>query len=155
MLRAADQEVVPQRDEHAHVRLRGSEFARDALDSSAFDVRIRVSGVETDDDDRDSTLQDPEFFDADNYPVARFESGPMRATDGGFATDGTLTVKGRGHPVTLTFAVARDGERRVLTGNARLDRLTLDVGTGEWADTAWIGQFVDVSVRVEARVTSE
>ena len=32
----------------------------------------------------------------------------------------------------------------------RLDRLALGIGTGEWEDTAWIGQFVDVTVHVEA-----
>ena len=47
------------------------------------------------------------------------------------------------------------GAARVLTGTARLDRLALDVGTGEWADTEWIGQYVDVAVRVEAEVGTD
>ena len=34
-----------------------------------------------------------------------------------------------------------------------MDRLALGLGTGEWADTEWVGQFVEVSVRVEAIVT--
>ena len=62
----------------------------------------------------------------------------------------TLEVKGKTHPVVLEFDVTADGERRELTGRARLDRLALGIGTGEWENTEWIGRFVDVDVRVAA-----
>ena len=122
-------------------------------DSGSFDVAIRVAGVVTGDSDRDDTLQDPEFFDAAAYPLVRYRASSFRARpDGSFVALGSLDVKGNSMEVPLTFTVETEGAKRILRGEARLDRLALEVGTGDWADTAWIGQFVDVSVHVEASV---
>ncbi|MEM8547322.1 MAG: cytochrome b/b6 domain-containing protein [Pseudomonadota bacterium] len=115
-----------------------------------FDVSIDIAGVDTEDSDRDSTLQSGDWFDADSYPVARFLTTRIGAADGGFLADATLSVKGIAHPVSFTFTVTEDGSARILTGTARLDRLALGVGIGEWADTDAVGQYVNVDVRVEA-----
>ncbi|MEO0347014.1 MAG: cytochrome b/b6 domain-containing protein [Pseudomonadota bacterium] len=125
-------------------------FAADALETSGFDVAIRVAGVDTRDGDRDSTLQDAEFFDAAGFPEVRFVTGTIRAEGDGFVADSTLVVKGVEHPITFSFSVVANGSARTLTGTSRLDRLALGVGTGEWADTEWVGQFVDVAVEVRA-----
>ncbi|MEM1439558.1 MAG: cytochrome b/b6 domain-containing protein [Pseudomonadota bacterium] len=130
-------------------------FAADALETSGFDVAIRVAGVDTRDGDRDSTLQDAEFFNAERFPEVRFVTGAIRAEGAGFVADSTLVVKGIEHPVTFTFNVVADGAARTLTGTSRLDRLALGVGTGEWADTEWVGQFVDVEVEVRATIDGD
>ncbi len=130
-------------------------FEPDALADSGFDVVIRVAGVETQDDDRDATLQDAEFFHGSQFPEARFETGAIRSDGAGYASESTLTIKGTGHAVTFRFEVEENGTSRVLTGTARLDRLALGVGTGEWTDTEWVGQYVDVNVRVEADVAAD
>ena len=130
-------------------------FDAAALEASRFDVAIRVAGVNTNDSDRDATLQDAEFFHGSAHPVVRFLTGPIRADGDGFASESTLRIKGTDHPVTFRFAVEENGTARVLTGTARLDRLALGVGTGEWADTEWVGQYVDVNVRVEAVIASD
>ena len=130
-------------------------FAADALETSGFDVAIRVAGVDTRDGDRDSTLQDAEFFDADSFPEVRFVTGAIRAEGDGFVAASTLIVKGVEHPVTFSFNVVADGDARTLTVTSRLDRLALGVGTGEWADTEWVGQFVDVAVEVRATIDGD
>ena len=70
--------------------------------------------------------------------------------DGSFFADATLTVKGERHPIKFTFTVTEKGPLRVLEGGARLDRHALGIGTGEWDDPTWIGQFVEVEVQVTA-----
>lgn len=130
-------------------------FAEDALETSGFDVAIRVAGVDTRDDDRDSTLQDAEFFDAGRFPEVRFVTGAIRADGDSFVADSTLVVKGVESPVSFVFRVEADGAVRTLTGTSRLDRLALGVGTGEWADTEWVGQFVDVAVEVKATIDGD
>ena len=130
------------------------QFDRNALTDSRFDVRIAVAGVDTSDADRDSTLQDPEFFDAESFPTVRFLASEFEATDAGFTSPATLVVKGSEHPVQFDFTVSIDGDQRQLDGTARLDRLALGVGTGDWADTEWVGQYVDVTVRVLASVAA-
>jgi len=131
-------------------------FDGDDPGSSSFDVTIMTADVETDDDDRDSTLQDPEWFDTDNHPEAYYRATDFAANpDGSYDANGQLVIKGKASPVVLTFTVEEDGDRRVLTGDAEMLRLELGVGTGEWEDTSWVSNEVTVDVRVEAAVESE
>ena len=129
-------------------------FDPDALDSSSFNVAVSVAGVDTLDRERDETLLDPEFFDGATFPLVHYRANEFSdgAEDGVFIADGAIEVKGSATPAKLTFTIERDEGRVILEGSARLDRLALNVGTGEWEDTAWIGQHVDVEVRVEAAV---
>lgn len=120
------------------------------LPASRAAVTIDLSSVETGDDERDQTLGQPAWF---GDRSARFRAGRFEALgDGRFrTTDATLDFGSGAHPVTLTFGVERRDGRWVLDGTATLDRLALNVGTGEWRDTTWVGQFVDVAVHVDAQ----
>ena len=125
-------------------------FDEAQLDEGLFDVSVAVAAVETLDNDRDTVLQDPEWFDAVTYPEVLYRANRFqRNAAGAFEALGNLTVKGRDTPVTLEFTIVKDGERLILDGNAELDRLVLNLGLGEWSDTRWIGQFVTVVVHVE------
>lgn len=127
------------------------QFAADDLGSSTFSVTIDTASGNTQDVDRDTTLQDPEWFDSMNFPEAYFRASDFSASaDGGFVADGQLVIKGAAAPAQFTFTIEADGDSRVLTGTARLNRLEHGVGTGEWEDTEWIGADVRVQVRVEA-----
>lgn len=126
-------------------------FSADNLPGSAFDVTIDTATPETRDGDRDATLADAEWFDSGRFPEAYYRATSFELKNGDeFVAHGQLTIKERSTPVQLQFTVAANGNSRVLTGTARLDRLLLGLGTGEWEDTAWVGQYVTVNVRVEA-----
>ncbi len=125
-------------------------FSAEQLDISTFDVAVDATSAETQDDDRDLTLADPEWFDTMNFPEAYFRASNFsEAEDGGYIADGQLTIKSVTSPVQLLFTVDIDGNSRVLVGTARLDRLELGVGTGEWEDTEWVGKDVAVNVYVK------
>lgn len=125
-------------------------FDETQLDASLFDVSVVVAAVETLDVDRDRTLQDLEWFDAENFPLVRYRASSLKENpDGGFEASGSLTVKDRSTPVDLMFALSQMDGNYILDGEAKLDRIALQVGIGEWADTTWIGQFVTVVVHVE------
>ena len=125
-------------------------FTPDAPESGLFDVTIRVAGVSTRDQERDETLRDPEFFFAEQFPMVTYRADSFTVNaDNTFTANGEIDVKGKTSPAPLTFSLERDGEKVTLVGSARLDRLQIGVGTDDWEDTDWIGQFVDVSVRVE------
>jgi cytochrome b561/polyisoprenoid-binding protein YceI len=128
------------------------QFSPDQLDSSVFDVTVNTTSAETQDDDRDVTLADPEWFDTMNFPEAYFRAGDFSATENGYVADGQLIIKDVASPVQLTFTVTADSNSRVLVGTAQLDRLALGVGTGEWEDTDWVGKDVTVQVHVEALI---
>ena len=125
-------------------------FDESNLEASSFDVNVAITSVETRDEERDRTLQDVEWFDSRNHASVRFRASNFRqGPDGGFAAAGVLTVKGRRTAVLLTFAASRDGGRQVIDGQAELDRIAMQLGTGEWTDTRWIGRNVSVVVHVE------
>lgn len=126
-------------------------FASAMLEQAAFDVTVSVIGVSTLDEERDETMLDKEFFNAAAFPTVHYRATSFSAADDDtFVAAGNIEVKGSSSPVALTFSVSADGNRRILDGTARLDRLTLGIGTDEWEDTQWIGQYVDVTVHVEA-----
>lgn len=128
-------------------------FDPERLESSSFDVSVNVASVDTLDKERDETLQEPEWFDGTNHPQVFYRAREFSsASNASFAAAGEIAVKGLTTPAEFRFDVDRRGNRIVLDGAATLDRLRMRVGTGEWEDTAWIGQFVDVAVHVEATV---
>ena len=63
-----------------------------------------------------------------------------------------MLVKNLRLPVALKFKLSEHPGHTVLDGIVTLDRIALQLGTGEWADTEVIGRFVDVKVHVEAAV---
>ena len=126
-------------------------FDPNQLASSQVSVEIDLASVNTQDAERDATLHSAEWFDVGNRPTATFAASDFATgANGGFVAKSTLSIKGASTPVTFEFEIDDQG---VLTGRATLDRLQLAVGTGEWTDTTWVGQEVQVGVRV-ARTTA-
>lgn len=119
--------------------------------NSYIDVTVDIASVQTGDADRDATLRSTEWFDTTAFPEARFETQAVSATAEGYAAAATLAIKNTATPVVFDFGVSIAGEGQVLKGTARLDRLALSVGTGDWANTETVGQYVDVSVTVVSR----
>jgi len=128
-------------------------FSAEQFDASTFDVAVDATSAETQDDERDLTLADPEWFDSLTFPEAYFRASTFSLSeDGGYVADGQLIIKNVASPVNLVFTVEGNGNSRILAGTAQLDRLELGVGTGEWKDTDWVGKDVAVNVYVEATV---
>ena len=137
------------------------EFDSKALASSSAVVRIDATSVATQDSERDSTLAASDWFDSQQFSDVVFATqtfavkDPENAASPGkpvYTADATLSIRGNNYPVKFRFSVTSAGNSRTLKGQARLDRLALNLGTQEWSDTDWVGQFVDVQVQVEATV---
>lgn len=128
-------------------------FAADDLEGSRAEVSVPLRSVDSRNSDRDDEVLGEAWFDVEDHPIAVFRAGTFERLGGGrFATDATLTIKGGTHPLRFEFTVKRDGDRAVLDGSAAIDRLAMELGTGEWTDTTWVGRTIDVEVHVEAAV---
>ena len=106
------------------------------LVGARLDVAIDLASADTGHDERDEVLAGEEFFAAVQVAEARYVATSFRAVGGGrFVADGTLTLRGIGKPVALTFTWT-PGPRPVLEGTATVSRLAFGVGAGDdWADT--------------------
>ncbi len=78
------------------------EFAA-TLDGEGVRGDADASSIDVDNEQLVQHLSSPDFFDTPNHPKLRFEGGPLEAgADGGVVVEGTLVLKGRSAPVTLS-----------------------------------------------------
>jgi len=121
-------------------------FSADDLAASRFDVRIDTGSVETGSSQRDSALPNDDWFNVDVFPQATYVADTLRATDNGYAAEGTLTIRNNSHPVTLPFTWEVDGDRAMMDGAVVIDRTRFGVGQGDWSDPSVAGHEVRVVV---------
>jgi len=119
-------------------------FDPNALADSFAVVRVATASVATEDGDRDTILRGDGWFESDKHGDARFEARAFEATANGFHAKGTLTIGAKTVPVVFDFRLDDAG----LVGACDLDRLSLGLGLGDWADEKWIGRQVHVDVVV-------
>lgn len=91
----------------------------------------------------------PEFFAAEEFPVATFTAQILK-TDAGFVAEGTLALKGAEMPLSLPFTLTLDGDTATMDGSTVIDRRDFGIGTTSYADDATVGFPVDVSVSLTA-----
>jgi polyisoprenoid-binding protein YceI len=118
------------------------------LKAAKLDVTIPLAGAKTGNTDRDSTLQEADFFNVAKFARARYTASAFRSLGGNrYAADGTLELRGLRKPVVLEFTWT-PGAKPVLVGKAIVRRLDFGVGSGDWADTGTIPNDVAISTRV-------
>jgi polyisoprenoid-binding protein YceI len=110
-------------------------------------AEIDVASANTENEERDQTLATAEFFDAAKFPKATFRTLACRGAAPSFTCDAELTIRDRTQKLAFPFTLTpqADGGAR-LEADVVLKRLAFDVGTGDWADTALIGDDVRVHI---------
>ncbi|HLF12197.1 MAG TPA: YceI family protein [Gammaproteobacteria bacterium] len=118
---------------------------------------VQTESVNTRDHDRDAALLDKDWFNAKEFPEARFESQSIeRAPDGSYQAAGQLTLKGQTKPAVLKFtfspaeASAADPAGARFAGSMVVNRFDYNVGEG-WNDTSWVAQDVTVEVKLDLK----
>ena len=109
---------------------------------------VETESVDTRDYDRDASLMEPDWFDVDKFPQAKFESQSIEAMgDGMFVAHGNLTLKGKTKPVDLSFSFKQNGNSASFDGKIAIDRFEFNVGQG-WNDTYMVGKDVEVAIKL-------
>lgn len=122
------------------------------LAKNKLKVEVDTSSVSTELPEMDEGLQDADFFDSAHFRQARFESDSLTVTSPGhYSVTGKLTIRDVTHTVTVpfTWTPAPDGKHARLEGVFTLQRLDYHVGQGQWADTTWVGNRVDLTFAVD------
>lgn len=111
------------------------------------------SGVDTRNNDRDSDLRSPHFFEVATYPTMSFKSTKITATDAThFTMTGDLTLHGQTHPITLDAqylgrAIGPNGQPRIaFEAKATIDRTQWGMTYGN----PFVANSVDIELDIEA-----
>jgi polyisoprenoid-binding protein YceI len=134
-------------------------LAGTAPDSHEIRVEVRLASADSDNRDRDETLKGPEFFAVERHPVSIWRSEAVRRDGDRYVADGELSLKGITAPQSIRYELSPDGNalvargRFTMTGGGRVDRQRYDVGTGEFADPAFVRN--EVEVEFEVTLTAE
>jgi polyisoprenoid-binding protein YceI len=106
---------------------------------------IELASVNTEYQERDEYLVGEEWFNAAEYPQAKFEaSGFTPDANGEFEVTAQLTLRGQTRDLPMKFRF--DGSR--LTGSTVMDRREFGVGMGMWADDDMVSVNVGVEIDV-------
>lgn len=129
-------------------------YDADALDESSVRVTIPLSSLEGHDADFNEHLRSKDFFEADKYPKATFESTRVEsAGEGKLRVTGDLKVKDKSAPVTLDVTVNTIGPHPMSkTPAAGFDATATikrsDFGVGAYAPN--VSDEVKLMITVEA-----
>lgn len=114
-------------------------------------VSVQTGSVDTQLSELDEALRGADFFDTTRWPAAMFQSDAIKPLGNGrYQLSGKLTIRDQTRNVTLPFGwtVQADGKSAKLEGQLRLKRLDYQVGQGQWGDTHWVGDPVDLTFAV-------
>jgi polyisoprenoid-binding protein YceI len=112
---------------------------------------VQLDSVNTRDHDRDASLLDKDWFNAQEFPQAKFESQKIeKAADGSYVANGQLTLKGQTKPAAMKFTLTGSGAAAQFAGSLNINRFDFNVGEG-WNDTSWVAQDVAVDVKLDLK----
>jgi len=134
------------------------DFDPNAPAQGRLEVTIAAASADTADAERDEVLHGRDFFWVSRFPEAQYRAEGFQRDGDGWIASGTLTLRGVTQPVAVRFELEPKLRRLAMKGGGTLRRLEFGVGQGDWAETTWIGDPVDVafdlSLRQEAAAAS-
>jgi polyisoprenoid-binding protein YceI len=130
------------------------------LAASSLLVIVQTASLDTQDQDRDTTLKGADLFDVSKFPTAQFLAKSLtRRTDGSFEASGKLTIRGVVKHVRLPLTIVASLERGKpvidLRGETTIKRLDFGVGQGDWKSTEWVNDAVKISYYVRLAAAPE
>lgn len=133
-------------------------FDPEDLENSSINVTIPVESINTGNERRDNHLKSEDFFNASEWPNIQFESDNIEQTgENKFVAHGELTIRDVTREFELPFELKGVMDHPMqentkvagITASAKLNRTDYDVGVGDWAATAVVGDEVDIQLNLE------
>jgi len=119
-------------------------YDEDRPEASRIRWRVRVASVKTDAANRDSSLQQREYFDAAQHPYLEFSSRTVRAlNDGRLEVSGEITMRGVTRPLTFVVRATTNGPVPRFETDFTLDRYDFGIAGG-----TVMGRLIGRTVRV-------
>lgn len=82
------------------------ESTDEQLSNASLNFSAEIDSIQTGVADRDGHLKSADFFDAASHPILSFSSSEVVQNGNEWKINGTMTIKGISHPVTLNAEFA-------------------------------------------------
>ena len=136
----------------------GSVVVADKIADSTATAEIKVASVDTRNGDRDNHIRSNDILGSEEFPVMAFATTGVRAEDGEYFVDGTLTIKGLTKPVTLAVefnGIGQDpwgGTRAGFTATTSISRKEygIEFNVPLQGDKALLGDKVEILLEIQA-----
>ncbi|MEN1729330.1 MAG: YceI family protein [Pseudomonadota bacterium] len=116
---------------------------------SEWTVTVETASADTRNRDRDEILHGDAFFAAVDFPAAVWTSRDVNEQAGGLLVEGTLELRGQAVDQAVQVELALNDGVLSMTGLAEILRLDYQVGVGEYADTEFIRNRVDIEFELQ------
>jgi polyisoprenoid-binding protein YceI len=114
------------------------------LATATIEVTVQTGSSDVGNRDGNQALREQEFFAIEQFPEASWRSSAIVAGDDGYEAEGELAIKSISAPQAVRLELATGSEPWVLSGGAEIMRLDWEVGIGEFEDTDFIRERVDL-----------
>jgi|SRR5882672_2659471 len=118
------------------------------LAASTLSVKVQIASLDTQDNDRDTTLASAELFDTQKFPAATYAANSLVREANGLVALGKLTLRGVTKDLRVPLAVHTTATGLELSGEVTIKRLDYGVGQGEWKSTESVGDAVKLQYKV-------
>lgn len=126
-------------------------FSPDDLAASSVEVLIDIASVNTQNGDRDSQIVSADWFNAGEWPTAKFATKSFsEVAPGSYQAVADLTIRDVTKEVTLPFDLVINGNDAEAKGSVTIKRTDFGVGQGQWADVSQVGDDVTINITIKA-----
>ncbi len=121
----------------------------DELSSAHIEVEVQTGSASVGIRQGDEALLGEEMFFAERYPTATWTSRTIEPDNDAYRAEGELELRGVSAPQAVRLRLARDGDTLRLSGEAEIFRMEFEVGEGEFADTEFVKDRVELEFDLE------
>jgi len=112
-------------------------------------IEIELASFDIDNAEVNDEARGKQWFDAHNFPTAKFISAGIKPLGGGkFEVRGPLTIKGRTNEVVMPFTYKEEAGTAVYDGTFAIKRLQYNIGEGVWKDTDTVADDVQIKFHI-------
>ena len=121
------------------------------LNAAQAQLDVTLASIDTGFSEADEEVIGKAWFNAKNYPAARFVSNGVKALGGNrFEARGKLTIKGKTLDVLAPFTFKPEGSSSIFDGAFTLKRLDYAIGEGAWSDVSAVANEIQIRFHLVA-----
>ena len=121
------------------------------LNAAQAQLDVALASIDTGFSEADEEVVGKQWFNAKDYPTARFVSTGVKALGGNrFEARGKLTIKGKTLDVLAPFTFKPEGSSSTFDGAFTLKRLDYAIGEGAWSDVSAVANEIQIRFHLVA-----